>query len=229
MSEIKAEGTIKIPIDSETKEWLPGQDTSLPINGHDIPNFKAWVNWNGFHFDRETGMGHRGFDFAAYLTLNDKIILGLPSETPIRAVADGLVRQILDSPEAVGGGYGVTIHVEHGAKDSGMFSSYIHVIPSVEYGKEVKKGDVIGTLYKDPGLNEGRLVHLHLELMSGWGTRGSSVMGGGRDKRQDDPKIISQELYKFNAEPQGNSHFTVPSLKEMPVQIANFAKVRVNQ
>ncbi|HLL60690.1 MAG TPA: hypothetical protein VK338_03155 [Candidatus Nitrosocosmicus sp.] len=42
----------------------------LPINGSDIPKFKAWINWNGFHLDRETGKVHDGYDFGAYLPDN---------------------------------------------------------------------------------------------------------------------------------------------------------------
>lgn len=103
---------IKRPIDKDTKEWSPELDTALPINGLDIPNFKAWVNWNGFHLDRKTGKGHDGFDFVAYLTTDNRVVLGLPSDTKIRAVADGVVRQVLDAPEAVGGGYGVMISIE---------------------------------------------------------------------------------------------------------------------
>jgi murein DD-endopeptidase MepM/ murein hydrolase activator NlpD len=219
---------IKKPITSEIREWEPNQDTVLPIDGKDIPGFKEWINWNGFQLDRETGKGHDGFDFGAYLTEDGRIVLGLLPNTPIRAVADGIVAQVMDSPEAVGGGYGVTINLEHGANDSGMLSTYIHVVPLVEYGQAVKKGDVIATLYKDPDGEKGRLVHLHLSLISGWGTRGTPIMGGSKNKRLDDPKFISEEIYKYSAEPQGNSNFSVPTISDARVEIANFKKVNVN-
>jgi murein DD-endopeptidase MepM/ murein hydrolase activator NlpD len=219
---------IKRLITSETKEWEPNQDTVLPIDGGDIPGFKEWINWNGFQLDRETGKGHEGFDFGAYLTQDGRIVLGLPQNTPIRAVADGIVAQVMDSPEAVGGGYGVKINVEHGANDSGMFSTYEHVVPSVEFGQEVKKSEIIATLYKDPEGKKGRLVHLHLSLISGWGTRGTSIMGGATNKRLDDPRLISEEIYKYTAEPQGRPDFTVSSLPDAKLEIANFKEVGIS-
>jgi|SRR3989338_3220249 len=217
------------PIDKDTKEWSPDLDTSLPINGSEIPDFKAWVNWNGFHLDRKAGKGHNGFDFAAYLTTDNRIVLGLPPDTKIRAVADGVIRQVLDTPEAVGGGYGVMISIEHGANDSGMFSQYVHVKPTIETGASVKKGDVIGELYKDPDGEEGRLVHLHLSLISGWGTRGTSITGGGVHIRTDDPAFIDTNLlYKFDAVPQGSANFTVPGLPNAKAELAHFKRVNVN-
>lgn len=219
---------VKKPITKETKEWEPGLDTVLPIDGKDLPGFKSWVNWNGFHLDRETGKGHDGYDFAAYLDENDKVIFGLPAEAKIRAVADGKVAQVMDNPEAVGGGYGVMVTLEHGANDSGMFSTYVHVKPLVKQNTEVKKGDVIAELYKDPGEEEGRLVHLHLRLISGWGTRGTSIMGGGTNIRMDDPGVIDESIYKYSAEPQGNSNFNVPSLPNSEVKTKNFRTIKVN-
>lgn len=216
------------PIDKDTKEWSPELDTSLPIDGSDIPNFKAWVDWNGFLLDRNTREGHDGFDFAAYLTTDGRIVLGLPDDIKIRAVADGIVKQVLDTPEAVGGGYGVMINIEHGADDSGMFSQYIHVKPTVEAGIAVKKGDVIGELYKDDGDEEGRLVHLHLSLASGWGTRGTSMMGGSRHIRADDPGIIDTSIYKYRANPQGSASFTVPDLPDIKPEYAHFKRINVN-
>lgn len=58
----------KKPITKETSEWEPNLDVALPINGSELPNVKACINWNGFHLNRETTEGHYGFDFAAYLT-----------------------------------------------------------------------------------------------------------------------------------------------------------------
>ena len=89
----KTEEKLKTPISNETREWVSSLDTELPINGEqDIPNFKAWVNWNGFLFDGESG--HKGFDFAAYLRTDGKITLGLPRGTKVRAIADGQVSRI---------------------------------------------------------------------------------------------------------------------------------------
>ena len=218
----------KKPINGETREWEPGLDIALPINDGDLSDFKAWVNWNGFHLDRETGKGHDGYDFAAYLTRDNRIVFGLPPYTKIRAVADGKIAQVLDNPEAVGGGYGVMITIEHGAQDSGMFSQYVHVKPLIKHGTEVKKGDVIAELYKDPDGEEGRLVHLHLTLTSGWGIRGTPIMGGGKNIRTDDPKVISEKIYRYTAEPQGTSQFTVKELPTAKIETTNFRRIRVN-
>ncbi len=222
------EESLKKPITKETREWESGLDVILPINGADLPDFKAWVNWNGFHLDRGTGEGHDGYDFSAYLTTDDRVIFGLPADTKIRAVADGKVAQVLDDPEAVGGGYGVMITLEHGTHNSGMFSQYIHVKPLIDYGVEVKKGDVIAELYKDPEAKEGRLVHLHIRLVSGWGTRRTSIMGGGRNIRTDDPKVLSEEIYKYTANPQGSAQFSIKEVPHVKIETANFSRVRVN-
>src|SRR3989344_3730984 len=85
------EQTPKIPITDVTKEWESGLDVALPISDADLPDFKAWVNWNGFHLNRQTGKGHDGYDFAAYLTKDNRVVFGLPPHTEIRAVADGKV------------------------------------------------------------------------------------------------------------------------------------------
>lgn len=219
----------KKPITQETREWEPGLDVALPINEADLLDFKSWVNWNGFQLDRETGKGHDGYDFAVYLTTDDRVIFGLPADTKIRAVADGKVAQVLDNPETVGGGYGVMVTLEHGAYDSGMFSQYVHVKPLIEQGAEVKKGDIIAELYKDPEGEEGRLVHLHMTLVSGWGTRGTSVMGGGKNKRTDDPKVLSENIYKYTANPQGSTQFSVRERPQAKIETTNFRRVRVNQ
>ncbi len=218
----------KKPITEETREWEPGLDVTLPIDGADLPDFKAWINWNGFHLDRKTGEGHDGYDFAAYLTTDNRVVFGLPPETKIRAVADGRVAQVLDTPEAVGGGYGVMITLEHGAHDSGMFSQYVHVKPLIEHGVAVKKGDVIAELYKDPDGEEGRLVHLHTTLVSGWGTRGTSVVGGGKNIRTDDPGVLSEEIYKYTADPQGSAQFSVKEIPNVKVENANFSRIKVS-
>lgn len=219
----------KRPLDKDTKEWSPSLDTVLPIDGSEIPKFKAWINWNGFQLDGMTGNGHDGFDFAAYITTDNRVVLGLPKDTKIRAVADGVVKQVLDTPEIVGGGYGVMVNIEHGANDSGMFSSYVHVRPTAGVGTIVKKGDAIGELYKDPDGEEGRLVHLHLILISGWGTKGTSMRGGSMNMniRTDDPKFIDPSIYELSAVPQGSANFTLPDLPNSKVEFAHFKRVRV--
>lgn len=213
----------RIQIDKETQEWLPNQDTILPIDGRDIPHFKEWVCWNGFADDPSTGRRHDGFDFAAYITDDGRIIFGLPPETPVRAIADGVVRQVQDNSQALHGEdmYSTEIDIEHGDLNSGMFSFYIHVVPAVKARTEVKKGDIIGTLYKDPEGDEGRLVHLHLGLTNSWNV--SAVTS-----RLKDPRVLSEELYKHIAQPQGNASFTVGGILQSKIEVANFRSIRVN-
>lgn len=120
------------------------------------------------------------------------------------------------------------ISIEHGDHGSGMFSSYTHVRPRIENGAEVKKGDLIAELYKDPEGEEGRLVHLHMSLINGWGTRGTSLLGGGLLKRIDNPGVLQGAIYKCTAEPQGSSTFTVKELPDAKIETANVKTVRVN-
>lgn len=225
MAENNRSGWMRLPITPETNEWEPWLDVNLPIDGTEIPDFKEWVNWNGFQLNRTALKGHNGYDFAAYLNVENKVIFGLAPDTKIRAVADGIVTEILNDPALVDGGYGVQITIEHGVEDSGMFSHYLHVKPQIDYGAEVKKGDVIATLYKDPDGDEGRLVHLHLGLVSGWGTRGTSSMGGGLIWRLDNPGLLYTDLYKYNAVPQGAVEFTLKEIPSAQIQNANFKKI----
>lgn len=80
----------KKPMTPNTIEWEPSLDVSSPIEGKDIPGFKAWINWNDADIDRIGSRKgyHSGVDFAAYLNMEDEIVFGLPPNTPVRAVAD---------------------------------------------------------------------------------------------------------------------------------------------
>ncbi|NBU34271.1 hypothetical protein EB118_07575 [bacterium] len=222
------ETTSVLPFTPETKGWSSALDTSLPIDAADIPGFVSWVNCNGFHLDRETGKGHDGFDFGAYLREDGMIVVGLPQDTPIRAVANGVVRQVLMN-ESTGMGYGCVVNVEHGGNDSGMFSSYVHVNPTIEPNVTVGKGDVLGSLYKDDGNQEGRLVHLHMGLADGWGSHGTSIMGGGLILRQQDPGLIDRSIYDTTVSRQGFEPF---DYAEVPgatgLALAHFAIVKTN-
>lgn len=197
-------------ITENTRVWTRNLDVTLPILGTDIPRFEEWVAWNCF------SESHNGFDFAVYIDKEGRCILGLPSETPVRAVADGIVAQVYDSTYL--GEYAVFINVEHGKKGSGLFSSYHHVKPLVMDGKYVKKGDVIATLYKDPRNDTGRLVHLHFLLSSGWDIRPRSV----------DPSDIFPEIKGLVVEPQGRKEFKILGSDTQPeIYIANFKNLQV--
>lgn len=219
---------MRLPITANTREWSPELDAALPINTDDIPGFVAWVNCNGFLLDRNTGRGHDGFDFGAYLRDDDKVVVGLPKETPVRAVADGVVRQVLIGG-MTGGGYGCMVNIEHGGDDSGMFSSYIHIDPSIEPEAEVAKGEVLGSLYKDSGNRIGRLVHLHMRLVDGWGTHGTGEFGGGLIDRTQDVGLIDPSIYDLTVSKQGFEPFDcseVPSARG--IEVANFDTLQVN-
>ena len=142
----------------ESREWLPGLDITPPIAGEDIPGFKAWVGWNGY------GMNHKGLDFAAYLNDKDELVIGLPPETPVRAVADGEIIQTGDYL----GRYATFINIAHGNPSDNIYSCYHHVSSEKRETRMVRKGEIIGHLYKDKGEDEGRLVHLHFSLTNAW-------------------------------------------------------------
>jgi murein DD-endopeptidase MepM/ murein hydrolase activator NlpD len=139
-------------------------------------------------------------------------------ETPIRAIADGVVRQVFDP--GVYGSYNVFIHVEHGETNTNMFSSYYHVKPLVDEGQEVRKGDVISALHKDSGNEKGLLVHLHFSLCNAWDIRPRDV----------DPLEILPEFELLYAEPQGRKRFMVKGLNQQPeVHIANFDELLLDE
>ncbi len=150
-------------ITDRTTQWKSSLDIVMPIYGSDIPNFGQWINWSGWKGYSED---HDAVDYACYLDKTGDCILGLPAETPVRAVADGRVCQI--SNLLGGGDYQRMINIEHASEGSGLFSGYHHVVPVIKNNQEVKKGDVIGTLYKDESNEERKLVHLHFKLRNGW-------------------------------------------------------------
>src|SRR3989338_2523281 len=108
-------------ITDETTAWHPNLDVVLPVNGSDIPDFREWVNWSGW---QGYSPDHTAYDFAAYLNQKGKCVLGLPKETPIRAVADGIVRQVSYGLAGRGVPYGCFMNIEHGRYGSGLFSAY---------------------------------------------------------------------------------------------------------
>ncbi len=199
-------------ITQDTRLWTPDLDIILPVDGSDIPYFKDWVNWSGWKgYDDD----HKAYDFSAYLTHDDKVVLGLPKKTPVRAVADGIVKQISDGL-AEGVPYACFLNLEHGREGSGLFTQYHHIVPVVEEGQRVKKGDIIATLYKDPGDEEGQLVHLHFQMWHGWNT----------GNRMCNPEDIYPSIRKNKAYPQGSSDFRILGFYRKPdIHIANFKRL----
>lgn len=193
----------------------------LPIDGRDIRGFKQWVCWNGYRYQQlgyTVIADHKGYDFASYIAEDSKCYLGLPAETPVKAIADGTVTYI----ENRYGPYYASIHIKHGEgktdEDNGLFSDYCHVNPEVQQGQKVKKGDIIATLYKDEGSLEGNLVHLHFSLTHGWNKPVTSD--------EVDPARLYPSLVQLTAHPQGRISFTVFGLEYNPeIKIANFEKL----
>ena len=109
------------------------------------------------------------------------------------------------------------MNIEHGGNGSGLFSSYFHIDPIAQDGQKVKKGDIVATLYKDDGNEEGKLVHLHFEMThDGWSIK----------DRICNPESIYQSITKYRAEPQGNAKFRILGLEKQPeIHIAYFRKL----
>jgi len=170
-----------------------------------------WVKWNGFSDE------HEGYDFGAYITADGKVVFGLPENTPVRAIADGHVYSLI-KPGGDFGGYAARVGLTHGDHMLGLGSQYDHMIPHQDIldGKnEVKKGETIGHLYKDPGNKEGRLVHLHFMLTS-----------GGMRPKIVDPSSMFDGLDDIIANPQGSPDFRLSGLSYDPkIIVANFKKV----
>lgn len=202
--DVLAEGSARIT--RETKIWVPGLDVIVPIDIASIPDFQRWVNFNGFH------PGHRGYDFSAYINGRNQCIVGLPPDARVKAVADGIVTRVY-SPR---GSYASDITIEHGGDREGLRSVYDHVVPMAEEGRIVKKGDVIAALFKDPGNEEGRLVHLHLTLWNAWEVKPDRA----------DPALIFPEIGELVAEPQDSDQFRFLQLANQPeIVIAHFKRL----
>ena len=206
-------------IKSDTAIWTSNLEVCLPINGNEIRGFKQWVNWGGFTmkmsllsklniFSRSLS-GHDGFDFADYINVNNECVLGLPAETNVRTIADGIIDAV-----QYHGGYFDSIRIDH--KGDKLFSEYHHVTPLVKIGDRMRKGDIIAKLYKDPGNEEGRLVHLHFALV--------------QDIRDlVDPAYIFPEITELVASPERKTKgFKIRGLKYKPnIVIANFKKLNI--
>ncbi len=164
-----------LPPGSYPSTWaeVDSEQYGPPIYPEDIPGFRAWVSWHDFDEDyRRTGKGHNGYDYAAWVDQDNRLHIGLPPGTPIRAVAGGVVLDAVDGDFAT---YASRITIEHGQPDGEMQSVAIHVVPveGLDRGVLVKKGDIIGYPYQDPAeAPNKRLVHLHQTLLDGVGTHG---------------------------------------------------------
>lgn len=190
---------------ADIKELIAGFNLRLPIDSEEIPDFEQWVNFNGF------SPNHKAYDFAAYLTLGG-VMLGLPPTTKVRAPADGVVYEVF----RFGDPYENIVWIKHEEGYGGLTSGYVHVVPSVEEGTRVRRGDIIAALYKREGNDIGNLVHLHFELRNRFQTE--SV----------DPRVIDDSLYAFNMIPPTSPKFDIPELPGgIPFEVAHFRRVDI--
>jgi murein DD-endopeptidase MepM/ murein hydrolase activator NlpD len=214
----------KRPITPETTEWEPDLETGLPVDGRDLPNFRAWINWNDADIDK-TGQRkkyHQGVDFAAYITNDNKIMLGLPEGTPVRAIADGRI-----GPNTVGGGgYHAMVELEHGKINHKLLSKYKHVVP-VKFSGQVKQGDIIGHIYVNPlgtfidNPNGRSLGHVHLELHDGFKNLGDMSRAKREEMLVSPLDILGTSIRQFTAAPQAAKKFVVSGLEGAEIELAN--------
>lgn len=159
---------IQIP---RIRNWSSDLDLLSPIDESSIPRFKKWLFFNGFHEKQ-----HQGFDYADYIDKNGRPVLGLPTETTVRAISDGLVAWIGLAVwcDLIKDEYFREVQICHGQidlKNRDAISIYLHVCPLVRKGQRVSKGQPIATLYHDgKDMKSERLVHLHFGLLDALGT-----------------------------------------------------------
>jgi len=195
-------------------EWPAEKRISLPIDSRDIPNFCKWIHFQGYTGEYK----HNGHDFAVYLNQGGEVVLGLPPETPVRSIADGIVERFCVSPW---GEYGNELIIKHNGM--GLASSYAHVVPCVQSGQEVRAGDIVARLYIDPperyGHDSGRLVHLH------FGLGRLTLVTTPIWTEHTDPLPHMGEITDLCIEPEACLDFSVPKLPNAPIRVANFKTV----
>ncbi|NTV23474.1 MAG: M23 family metallopeptidase [Nanoarchaeota archaeon] len=205
---------------ANASEWSANLDVEMPIRERDIPGFEKWINWNSYNpnLDRDGEMIHNGYDFAAYYNSQGECVLGLPAETVVRAIADGVASiSTCAHPEEQVRDFYRTMILKH--NDAGLASGYAHIIPLVEEGQIVKKGDPILKLYKSPGSEWGRIVHLHFYL--------GKIPFDGLPNVNDliecvDPCSVFGQFSCLDANPQNAQIFEVPQLQTTRRVIAHF-------
>ena len=94
--------------------------------------------------------------------------IGMPSGTPILAVADGTVT-IANSTDSWGGGYGYYVKIKHNDTFDTLYAHCSKIC--VTYGQQVKKGQVIGYVGTT---GRSTAPHLHFEIWKN-GSRTSAL------------------------------------------------------
>ncbi len=133
----------------------------------DIPAFEAWLYLKGF---KSPDPRHEALDFSAYKTTDGKAMLGLPGGTAVYAPLDGRVDQATRFLPELDGSidklfqhYQARIVLQHNLTST-ISTSICHVIPTVEPGQYVRRGELVGIVFANPGTKFGPLIHAHVSL-----------------------------------------------------------------
>jgi len=122
----------------------------------------AWPVQAGFRIT--SSFGWRTHPISGERNFHTGMDIGAPTNTPILAMADGIVT-VANATDSWGGGYGFFIRIDHGG---GYETLYAHAIAiGVRVGEEVEQGQVIGWV-GSTGNSTG--PHLHFEVFHN-GTR----------------------------------------------------------
>lgn len=153
------------------ERWVSDLDVVHPIVQEDIKGLTKWVMYAGFRtFHQYTaeyvakwnlGSDHHGHDFISYLDGQQVEHFGLHPHTPVRAIADGVVKSIIKNSGRFSD-YETYLVVQH--NNLGLSSGYVHVVPVVNVGDKIKKGQVLATLYDTSVEAMSLPTHLHFEL-----------------------------------------------------------------
>jgi murein DD-endopeptidase MepM/ murein hydrolase activator NlpD len=153
------------------ERWIPNLDIGNPVSREDIKGLTKWVMYAGFRtfhqYEKEyvakwnLGKDHHGHDFISYLDEQHVEHFGLHPNTPVRAIADGVVKSIIRNDGRFTE-YETYLIVQHNG--IGLSSGYVHVVPIVNVGEKVRKGQVLATLYDTSVEAMSLPTHLHFEL-----------------------------------------------------------------
>ena len=129
--------------------------------------FKEWVFLPGMLFEEtdkwwgnkgKRDKPHEGIDLCSYKNGQNKILY-LNEKTSIPVMYDGIIAKIMDDF------LGETVIVEHTFKNDKLCSFYGHIQPdkSLDIGKFVKEGDIIGSLTVGKKVKD-IFPHLHISM-----------------------------------------------------------------
>lgn len=132
------------------KEWLV----------HPAMLFNSHSTWWGDKGKRKTP--HEGLDFYSYRTLNGGIKY-LDDKTKIPALFSGTIENI--SPDFLGMSVFIS-HDNYKKNTHRLFTIYGHITPdnTVQPGKQIREGDIIGTIASSAGNDKSAPPHLHISL-----------------------------------------------------------------